>query len=309
MYAIALLVAGCGGGHAGAGGVAVADDALGTCAAGPVVNGIDVSHYDGTIDWAMVKASGIDFAFMKATENTTFVDPDFAANWKAAGAAGVIRGAYHFFRPEVDAVAQADFFVATAGVPARGDLPLALDLEVTDMVAGATVAADARTFLARVQQKTGRVPIVYTSARVWTDLLGSPAATGFADVALWDANWTTSCPTIPPAWATWTFWQNSATGTVPGISGMANVDLDQFNGSLAALQGYVAPAVDGGTDDGGADDGGATNDAGAGADTGPPPGAKHGGCAMAGASATGGGWIFCSIVVLAATRKRAMTSA
>lgn len=301
--AIALLVAGCGGGgRAGAGDVAVADDALGTCAAGPVVQGMDVSHYDGTIDWAKAKASGIEFAFIKATQNTTFVDPEFATNWKGAGAAGVIRGAYHFFQPEVDAVAQADFFVATAGVPARGDLPLALDLEVTDMVAGATVAADARTFLARVQEKTGRVPVVYTSASFWMTM-GSPAATGFADVALWDANWTTSCPTIPPAWKTWTFWQNSSTGTVPGISGSGNVDLDQFNGSLAALQDYVAPPVDGGTD------GGTTDDAGAG-DAGAPAGGHHGGCAMAaGASASGGGSIFCCIVVLAAMRKRAMTTA
>ena len=298
--AIALLVAGCGSGRAGAGDVAVADDALGTCAAGPVVKGIDVSHYDGTIDWAKVKASGIDFAFIKATQNTTFVDPQFATNWKDAGAAGVIRGAYHFFQPEIDAVAQADFFVATAGVPAHGDLPLALDLEVTDMVAGATVAADARTFLSRVQEKTGRVPVVYTSASFWMTM-GSPAATGFADVALWDANWTTNCPTIPPAWTTWTFWQNSSTGTVPGISGSGNVDLDQFNGSLAALQDYVAPPVDGGTDDGGP-----TGDAG---DGGAPPSAKHGGCAMAGASAPGGGWIFCCIVALATMRKRAMTTA
>ena len=303
---LARLAAGCGVGRAGAGAVDSVDDALGTCAAGAVVQGMDVSHYDGTIDWAMAKASGIEFAFIKATENTTFVDPEFATNWKNAGAAGVIRGAYHFFRPEVDAVAQADFFVATAGVPTRGDLPLALDLEVTDNVAGATVADDARTFLARVQETTGRVPVVYTSARVWSELLGSPAATGFSDVALWDANWTTSCPTIPPAWMTWTFWQNSATGTVPGISGMGNVDLDQFNGSLAALQDYVAPPVAvGGGDDGGTDGGGPV---GYDDDAGAAPGARHGGCAIAGAGAPSGLWML-ALIALAAVRKRAKTAA
>src|ERR1700743_1690699 len=126
---LAVVAAGCTG-RAGAGFGAI-DDALAVCAAGDVVQGIDVSHYDGTIDWAMVKASGIDFAFMKATEGTTFVDPEFAANWKAAGDAGVIRVVYHFFHPMDDPAAQADFFVATAGVPGKGDLPLALDLETT----------------------------------------------------------------------------------------------------------------------------------------------------------------------------------
>ncbi|HEX9101628.1 MAG TPA: GH25 family lysozyme [Polyangia bacterium] len=263
------------------------------CADGPVVKGMDVSHYDGTIDWAQAKASGIDFAFIKATENTSFVDPDFATNWKAAGAAGVIRGAYHFFRPEVDAVAQADFFVATAGVPARGDLPLALDLEVTDGIAGATVATGARQFLARVQATTGRVPVIYTSASFWMTM-GSPAATGFSDAALWVANWTTGCPALPPAWSRWTFWQNTATGTVPGIAGTANVDLDQFNGSLAALQGYVDPGADGGVDGGGGDGGG-------GSDGGAVPSPHHGGCSVGGASdGELGAWGLAALVALVA---------
>jgi lysozyme len=200
-----------------------------------------------------------------------------ADNWKGAGAAGVIRGAYHFLRPEDDAVAQADFFVATAGVPQKGDLPLALDLEVSDNLTGAAVAMNAAQFLARVQEKTGRAPVVYTSARFWTEIAGP--ATGYDGYALWDAHWTTACPNIPPAWMSWTFWQNAATGTIPGISGSANVDLDEFNGSLAALQAWV----DGDTADGGSDgvDGGASDDAGA------TNAAHHGGCSLAGAGARG----------------------
>jgi len=289
----ALLAAGCVG-RAGAGDVGAVDESLSVCAAGDVVKGIDVSHYDGTVDWAMVKASGIDFTFMKATEGTTFVDPQFATNWKTAGAAKVIRGAYHFFRPADDATAQADFFVATAGMPAAGDLPLALDLEVTDNLSGAAVTAGAETFLARVQAKTGRVPVVYTSARVWTELLGSPPTGPFDSYALWDAQWTTACPTMPAAWMNWAFWQYSATGTVPGISGMANVDLDQFNGSLAQLQDYVGAGVDGGTDDGGSDDAGSD-------DAGVTPNAHHGGCSMSGAPAPSGAWLLAVLAVAALT--------
>jgi len=275
---LALAWAGCaGGGHAGAGAFGAIDDALAVCAAGDVVHGIDVSHYDGTIDWAQVKASGIDFAFMKASEGLTFVDPMFAANWKAAGDAGLIRGGYHFFRPEDDPVMQADFFVATAGMPQPGDLPLTIDLEVTDSVTD--VATPLSQFLARVQEQTGLVPIVYTSARFWTEMNGP--ATGYDQYPLWDAQWTTACPNMPEPWPVWAFWQNASTGTVPGISGMANVDLDQFNGSLAALQAFVGAggAVDGGSDDGGADGGSVT----VGDDMGPTIAPHHKGCTMGGA--------------------------
>jgi lysozyme len=310
LFAATLLAAtGCVG-RAGAGdvgNVGVVDEAASVCAAGDVVKGIDVSHYDGTIDWAKVKASGIDFAFMKATQGTTFVDPDFATNWKDAGAAGVIRGAYHYLQPELDATAQADFFIATAGMPATGDLPMALDLEVLDNLTGAQVAAAAQTFLARVQAKTGRVPVVYTSARFWGTLgTPGPSPTPFQPYALWDAQWTTACPNMPAPWMTWTFWQYASTGTVPGISGMANVDLDEYNGSLASLQGYVSAGADGGVD-GGTDDGGVSDDAG------PTTGSKHGGCAMGGA---GGGaeapaWLAMVLVATAAlrTRRRARPSA
>ncbi|HEY2747459.1 MAG TPA: GH25 family lysozyme [Polyangia bacterium] len=297
--ALAALAAGCGG-RAGAG-FGAAESALGVCAAGDVVQGIDVSHYDGTIDWAMVKASGVDFAFMKATEGTTFVDPEFATNWKAAGDAGVIRGGYHFFHPMDDPAAQADFFVATAGVPATGDLPLALDLETTDSVSNAEVASATAAFLARVQADTGRVPVVYTSERFWTSFSGP--ATGFDQYALWDAQWTTACPNMPSAWPGWTFWQYSATGTVPGVSGMANVDLDQFNGSLAALQGWVdgTSLGDGGVD--GGSDGGAPLDAGS-VDAG-ATNPHHRGCSFAaGASSSSGAWILAALGLMAWNRTR-----
>jgi lysozyme len=275
---------------------------LAVCAKGPVVKGVDISHYDGTIDWTKVKADGIVFAFMKATESTGFVDPTFAANLKNARAAGVIPGAYHFFRPAADATAQADFFVQTAGVPAAGDLPLTIDLEATDNVASATVVSSVMTFLARVEEKTGRKPIVYTSAR-FLGTIGNPS--GLGAYTLWVANWQVSCPAIPTSsWSDWTFWQDSATGTFAGIPATA-VDTDQFNGSLADLQAWInggsggsgggggagggggsgggggTGSVDGGTsDDGGSDGTGGNGDDGSGKGDQPAPTPQHSGCSF-----------------------------
>jgi GH25 family lysozyme M1 (1,4-beta-N-acetylmuramidase) len=208
------------------------------CAKGTTTKGVDVSHYDGTIDWAKAHGAGIDWAIMKATENVNFVDPKFATNWQNAGQNGVIRGAYHFFRPAVDAVKQADYFVQNAGMPGPNDLPPTIDLEVTDGLSGSQVAAGALAFLQEVQAKTGRVPIVYTSPSFFNSTLGGPS--GFGGYTIWVANWQVSCPNVPsPPWNDWTFWQSSDSGTVAGIP--STVDLDEFNGSLSDLQSWINP--------------------------------------------------------------------
>jgi lysozyme len=207
-----------------------------TCAAGSTIKGVDVSHFDGTIDWAAARRDGVTFAIIKATEGTSFVDNRFTANWANTRANGIVHGAYHFFRPKSDPVAQADFFVQTAGSPKSGELPPVIDLEVTDGLSAAQVAAGARTFLQRVQQRTGRVPMIYTSVRVFNSLLGGPS--GFNPYPLWVANWNVRCPNIPnPPWTRWTFWQSSATGTVAGFSDP--VDVDSFNGTSADLMAFV----------------------------------------------------------------------
>ena len=80
-----------------------------------LAQGIDVSHYSGDIDWTTVQGTGVDFAFAKATEGTDFTDPQFAANWAGMQDAGVVRGAYHYFHPELDPDMQAAFVVQTVG--------------------------------------------------------------------------------------------------------------------------------------------------------------------------------------------------
>ena len=102
--------------------------ALTVCAPGSTVDGIDVSHYDGTVDWAQVKGAGYVFGIAKATEGLTFSDSQFAVNWAAMKEAGLVRGGYHFFRPLDDGAQQADFFLSKIGTRfAEGDLPPILD--------------------------------------------------------------------------------------------------------------------------------------------------------------------------------------
>ncbi len=208
------------------------------CAGGATVKGIDVSYYQGTVNWAEAKASGIDFAFARVADGTDFIDPQFAANWTNMKAAGVVRGAYQFFRPETDPTAQANLLVAqikAAGGFESGDLAPTIDVEVTDSIAVSTILANIQTWLDVVEAATGLTPTIYVSPGFWSTL-GNP--TSFGAYALWDADWTTSCPTVPTSsWSTWQFWQNADTGTVPGVG--SDPDLDVFNGSLTQLLAYA----------------------------------------------------------------------
>src|SRR5438132_949047 len=97
-------------------------------------HGIDVSYYEGHIDWPQVKAAGNDFAFIRLSDGTHHLDSKFAANWAGAKDAGVIRGAYQFFRPAQSATAQANLLLDTMGALEPGDLPPTLDVEVMDGV-------------------------------------------------------------------------------------------------------------------------------------------------------------------------------
>jgi lysozyme len=148
----------------------------------------------------------------------------------------VVRGAYQFFRPNQDVNAQADLLInALGGVYTPGDLPPVIDVEVTGGYGAATVASKVRTWVDRVKAKLGVDPIVYTGKYFWRDQVGGP--TSFSNNALWIAQYTSLCPDLPSPWARWTFWQNSDTGTVAGISG--KVDIDKFNGSMADLLAFA----------------------------------------------------------------------
>lgn len=212
------------------------------CAAGAMTKGIDVSRWQGTVDWAKVKSSGVEFAFLRVSDGAATQDPKFASNWSGTKAHGVIRGAYQFFRPSQSVTAQADLMIHALGSSyTPGDLPPVIDVEDAGGLAAATVAARVRQWVDRVHAAIGVEPIIYTGKFFWRDQVGGGAS--FLANPLWIAQYTSLCPDIPGPWARWTFWQHTDSGSVPGIAG--NVDLDRFNGSLAQLQAFVhgvAPA-------------------------------------------------------------------
>jgi lysozyme len=258
---------------------------LTVCAPGPTVDGIDVSHYDGTVDWVKVKASGDVFGIAKASEGLTFIDPKFSANWAAMKSAGLVRGAYHFFRPLDDGKQQADFFLSQISGFGLGDLPPILDWEVHDTtITNALQIQRVQDFVDEVQAVTGLTTILYSS-KSFLATLGSP--TQFVGLPLWDARWGVSCPDIPDAWPSWTFWQYTATASVQGISGDGGVDVNHFNGTYDKLMALTGPppVADAGSD-ADAGDAGAELDAGTDADAGiADAGVADAGVADAGADA------------------------
>ncbi|MBO9999940.1 MAG: peptidoglycan-binding protein [Cyanobacteria bacterium SID2] len=186
--------------------------------------GIDVSDYQGSVNWIAVANSGISFAVTKATEGATFVADSFSRNWSGIKAAGLVRGAYHFFRPRSNALAQADRFLDIVKLE-TGDLPPVLDIETDDGVDAASLAARMQTWLDRVEQVTQRRPIIYTYPGFW-ERLGNWQQ--FSDYPLWIAHYTTaSSPWVPGGWRTWTLWQYTDTGSVNGVPG--GVDVNGFN--------------------------------------------------------------------------------
>jgi GH25 family lysozyme M1 (1,4-beta-N-acetylmuramidase) len=206
------------------------------------LEGIDVSHWQGTIDWTKVRAAGKRFVYMKASGESTYVDPTYVTNRSQARAAGLYVGAYHFAQPTAlvgDAIVQADHFVDTA-LPVKGDLLPVLDLERTGSLSQATLTAWVQGYLGRVYQRIGVRAVIYCSPNFWKTYMGDTswfAANGYE--VLWVAHWTTSAaPAVPGnGWGGkgWTFWQYTSDGVVPGITG--RVDLDRYNGlNMAKVQ-------------------------------------------------------------------------
>jgi lysozyme len=198
------------------------------CQTGPTVPGIDVSYYQETIDWRRVQRAGIRFAFIRLSDGATR-DSMFAVNWAEARGAGLVRGAYQFFRPDQNVAAQADLMIAAMRGRAHDDLAPALDIEADGGLPAAAVAARARAWIERVRDQLGVEPIVYTGNDLWRN--GGAAA--LAAQPLWLAHYTPSCPTLPAPWTRWTFWQHTERGAAPGIDGP--VDLDLFAGTLGEL--------------------------------------------------------------------------
>ena len=198
------------------------------------VEGIDVSHWQNTINWVRVAAAGKKFAIIKASDSTDYVDPLYVTNRSNAQANGIWTGAYHFARPDAssgDSVREADHFADTVRL-GPGDLIPALDLEQSGGLSIAALQTWVTTWLGEVTTRTGVRPMIYTRPAFWKKYMGDSQALADAGYkTLWVAHWNVSTPWVPANnWGGrgWTFWQYSNCGTVSGISGC--VDLDRYNG-------------------------------------------------------------------------------
>lgn len=199
------------------------------CPGPNTLEGIDVSIYQGSIDWNAVHASGRAFAIARVSDGM-YLDPTFGTNYAGIRAAGMIRGAYQFFRPTHDAVAQADIVIAAIGALGSGDLAPMLDVEVTDGASPAQMNAAIHAWVDRIQSVTGRHPLIYTGSYFWD---GNVGTADFASYPLVLPAYGPVCPRLPAPWDHWDMHQYSGSGSCPGIGGA--VDLDVFNGTLAEL--------------------------------------------------------------------------
>lgn len=203
------------------------------------VHGVDVSKWQGDIDWGRVRASGASFAFIKATEGGDHADEAFAANWRAAAAAGLPRGAYHFYYFCRTGAEQADWFIRN--VPKeRGALPPVLDVEwnahsrtCTRRPGAEEVRAEMAAFLTAVGRHYGQRPLVY----VTPDFYRENELARLTGATFWLRS-VAGHPRETYPGQNWTFWQYTGTGVVPGIDGPA--DLNAFAGSPAQWQAWVA---------------------------------------------------------------------
>jgi GH25 family lysozyme M1 (1,4-beta-N-acetylmuramidase) len=198
--------------------------------------GLDVSGYQTGINWSTVAANGAKFAYVKATENTNYTNPQFSNEYTGSYNAGLDHGAYHFAIPNgPSAVAQADYFVAHGGGWSKDGrtLPPMLDIEYNPY--GATCYGLSQSamvnwisaFINEVHAKTTRWATIYSNLDWWTQCTGNSGAFT-SNNPLFVARYASSPGTLPGGWPFYTFWQFADSGTFPG-------DQDVFNGDTSRL--------------------------------------------------------------------------
>lgn len=204
------------------------------------IHGIDVAKYQGAIDWAGVRASGVSFAYIKATEGGDRVDDRFAENWTAAAQAGVPRGAYHFYYFCRTGAEQAAWFIQNVPVDPQA-LPMVLDMEWNHLSPSCKrrpprdeVQREMGVFLRMIEKHYGKRPAIYTSVDFHRDnLVGAFPSYHF---------WLRSVAGHPSLKyhisQRFSFWQHTATGRIGGVTG--DVDRNVFMGDAPSFRRFAA---------------------------------------------------------------------
>ena len=217
--------------------LAETEQEMAVCADGGTIYGIDVSRFQGTIDWQKVKNSGVVYAYIQISRSVTDLDAKFAYNWRRAKEVGILRGAYQRFQPDQDVALQAQIFLDKLGPYQEGDLPPMLDVEDDGGLTGAQIANRVNQWMDRVEPVVGVTPLIYTGFYFWRAQVGS------ADLSRhprWIANYGATCPLVPQAWTRWTLHQYSSSAMIPGIT-ENTVDVNKFNGTLEQLKALGKP--------------------------------------------------------------------
>jgi len=193
--------------------------------------GLDVSEYQGKIRWSYVdtieEKYPIRYVFIRATVGNDRVDNQFKRNWLGAKENKMIRGAYHYYRPNENSLQQAELFIKTVKLK-KGDLPPVLDIEKLPKEQSIErLKIGLRRWLKAVESHYGVRPIIYTGEKYYDDFLKEE----FSDYLFWIANYNFYREEIQEDWL---FWQFTEKAVVPGID--YKVDVNIYNGDLQQLQ-------------------------------------------------------------------------
>lgn len=204
------------------------------------IHGIDVSHHQGKIDWEKVANAEIDkepvaFVFIKATEGRSHLDENFNDNFYKARRYGLVRGAYHFFSPNISGHEQAEYYLHQVHLD-EGDMPPVLDIEEAGKKTPAEIRREALAWLKRVESQYDVPPIIYTGLKFKQKYLSTPE---FERYPFWIAHYYVQEVGYNGAWR---FWQHTDMGRIDGIKG--SVDLDIYNGSMYDLRQFLLGADD-----------------------------------------------------------------
>ena len=204
------------------------------------VHGIDVSKYQGDVDWSRVADSGVKFAWIKATEGGDHVDAKFQANWDAAKAVGIARGAYHFVYWCRSPMEEMRWFEQNVPVDADA-LPPVLDVESDSesrtchkRLEQQQTIQDMKLMLDEMERYFGKKPIIYTSVDFYQAIL---QGADFSDYPMWVRS-TKYHPSVKYGGQPWLIWQYQADGRIPGIDG--KVDRNVFYGSPEEWNQFLA---------------------------------------------------------------------
>lgn len=196
------------------------------------IHGIDISHHQGDIDWeklsnASVNSEPISFIFIKATEGKDYLDENFNDNFYQAREHGFLRGAYHYFKPNIQASEQAKYFLKQVHLE-EGDLPPVLDIEETGSLSPEQLRKASLTWLKIVEKQYKVPPILYTNYKFKKDYLNTKE---FDHYPYWIAHYYVRSLTYSGKWR---FWQHTDCGKLEGIK--TKVDLNIYNGSMYELR-------------------------------------------------------------------------